>query len=82
MKVGKQTMDKVQQQMNIDEMEDIKDDIAEQLEKQDEIGNFFADEANKDKDDLADELEEMLAEEEMDSLAVGGDAIAAQAQPA
>ena len=78
MKLGKQTMDEVQKKINIDEMENIKDDIQDQLDQQEEIGKFFAEAANQDKDELMDELDEMLAEEEMAGIQVGDQHIASQ----
>ena len=47
MKAGKQAVEANQKQMNIDEMEDIKADIEEQMADAEEIGNFFADAANE-----------------------------------
>ena len=78
MKTGAKVMEKIQKDMNIDEMEKIKDDIQDHLDQQEEINEFFAENANKDKDELMDELEEMMAMEQMEDLDVGTDFIAAK----
>ena len=51
---------------------DLQDDIAEQLAQQDEIGNAFTEYAQQGKDELEDELNEMLAMDEMDQMALPG----------
>ena len=42
MKAGKQAVDANRQNLKIEEMEEIKDDIADQLADQEEITDFFA----------------------------------------
>ncbi len=78
MKDGSKAMQQIQEKMNIDEMDKIKDDIMDQLDRQEEINEFFAENAKKDRDELEAELEEMMAMEQMDELDVGSGAIAAK----
>ena len=68
MKAGKIAVEQNQKQMSIDEMEDIKADIEEQMADADEIGNFFAEAANENQDELMDELDQMLAEDAMNEM--------------
>jgi hypothetical protein len=70
MKVGKVTMDQLQAQTNADEIMDLQDDIADQLAQQDEIAGVFTEYAQAGKDELEDELNEMLAMDEMDDMAL------------
>ena len=72
MKTASKAMDQVQKKMNLDEMEDIKDNIIEQQDRFEEITDFFAESANKDKDELMNELDEMMAMDQMDDLNIGG----------
>ena len=83
MKEGKNVVDKIHSQVNVDEMADLQADLQEQMDKQGEVDDFFADIANDDKDELMDELEELAALDEMDDLAMPGvDSIAVKPQPA
>ena len=65
---------------------DLQDDIAEQLDKHNEVADTFAQVAQDGKDELEDELNEMMALEEMDAMAAPDTAVIApvpgQAQPA
>ena len=62
---------------------DLQDDIAEQLAQQDEIAGAFTEYAQAGKDELEDELNEMLAMDEMDEMAIPGmDVIEQPNQPA
>ena len=51
---------------------DLQDDIAEQLAQQEEIAGVFTDYAAQGKDELEDELNEMIAMDEMDDMALPG----------
>ena len=83
MKEGKNVVDKIQSQVNVDEMAELQADLQEQMDKQGEVDDFFADIANDDKDELMEELEELAAFDEMDDLAMPGvDSIAVKPQPA
>ena len=82
-KEGKNVVDKIQAQVNVDEMADLQADLQEQMDKQGEVDDFFADIANDDKDELMDELDELAALDEMDDMALPGvDSIAVKPQPA
>jgi hypothetical protein len=48
---------------------DLQDDIAEQLDKHNEVADTFAQVAQDGKDELEDELNEMLAMDEMEQMA-------------
>ena len=48
---------------------DLQDDIAEQLDKHNEVADTFAQVAQDGKDELETELEEMLAMDQMDAMA-------------
>ena len=72
MKEGKNVVDKIQAQVNVDEMADLQADLQEQMDKQGEVDDFFADIANDDKDELMDELNELEALDEMDDMALPG----------
>ena len=72
MKAGKETMDILQKQTNADEVMDLQDDIADQMAQQEEIAGVFTDYAQQGKDELEDELNEMLAMDEMDQMALPG----------
>ena len=83
MKEGKNVVDKIQAQVNVDEMADLQADLQEQMDKQGEVDDFFADIANDDKDELMDELDELAALDEMDDMALPGvESIAVKPQPA
>ena len=83
MKEGKNVVDKIQAQVNVDGMADLQADLQEQMDKQGEVDDFFADIANDDKDELMDELDELAALDEMDDMALPGvDSIAVKPQPA
>ena len=69
---GKNVVDKIQSQVNVDEMADLQADLQEQMDKQGEVDDFFADIANDDKDELMDELDELAALDDMDDLAMPG----------
>ena len=80
MKQGQAAMNQVQSKMNIDEIEDLKDDMAEQMEKQEEINDFFIGVANEGNDEIEDELADLMAENEAEEFAnieIGDGAIAA-----
>mmetsp|Transcript_2564 Transcript_2564/g.5940 ORF Transcript_2564/g.5940 Transcript_2564/m.5940 type:complete len:250 (-) Transcript_2564:229-978(-) len=66
MKAGRAAAQKIQQQVNIEDVEDLKDDIAEQLQTQNEIDDILATQLGDvaDDDELMAELEELDAEEE------------------
>ena len=51
---------------------DLQDDIADQMAQQEEIAGVFTDYAQQGKDELEDELNEMLAMDEMDQMALPG----------
>ncbi len=72
MKEGKNVVDKIQQQVNVDEMADLQADIQEQMDKQGEVDDFFADIALGDKDELMDELDELAALDDMDEIGAPG----------
>ena len=62
---------------------DLQDDIAEQLDQQNEIADTFAQVAQDGKDELEDELNEMLAMDAMEDMALPGtDVIKPAAQDA
>ena len=68
LKAGKQAVEANQKKMDIDEMEDIRDGIEDQMEEQERINEFFTEFAAEDQDELLDELEEMNAENALDEL--------------
>ena len=57
--------------MNIDEMQDIRDDIAEQVQDREEIQDYFADMAKEGNDELEGELDALVAEAAMDDIQIG-----------
>ena len=59
---------------------DLQDDIAEQLDKHNEVADTFAQVAQEGKDELENELEEMLAMDQMDAMAAPDTAIIAPAE--
>ena len=61
MKAGKQAVEANKKGLDIDELENIKDDIAEQMADAEEIQDFFANAAQEGQDELMDELDEILA---------------------
>ena len=61
MKLGRDALNQVQAKVSLDEIDDIKADIEEQVAVGDEIADYFADAAMADKDELGAELDEMLA---------------------
>ncbi len=42
LKAGKDAINQLQSEMNIDKMEDLQDEIKEQMDQQEEIGQFFS----------------------------------------
>ena len=56
MKLGQQTMAKVQEKVSIAEFEDLNDKIQENLEQHNELNDYFAEKAKEDQDELLDEL--------------------------
>ena len=85
LKTGTAAMDALNQQMNIEQMEDIQDKIQDQMAQQEEMTDFFVQNANADKDELEEELAAMIAEDEAEKFAeipVGLDSIKPDAQPA
>lgn len=86
MQDGKVMMEALQQKVDHDQIMDLQDDIAEQLDKHNEVADTFAQVAQDGKDELEDELNEMMALEEMDAMAAPDTAVIApvpgQAQPA
>ena len=76
-------------QMNVDDIADLKDELADQMAEIEERQEFFADAAKEGEDDLLNELDELEAlamEDEMNveisSAPITGMAQPAQAQPA
>ena len=69
MKMGQQAMNQVQAKMDIDAMEDLKDDMQEQMDKQEEINDFFVGVANEGNDEIEDELADLMAETEAEEFA-------------
>ena len=55
--------------MNIDEMEDLKDNMQEQMDQQEEINDFFVGVANEGNEEIEDELADLLAENEAEEMA-------------
>ena len=61
------------QQMQVDDIADMQDEIADQMAEIEERQNFFAEAAQDGKEDLMDELNELEAlalEDEMDEISV------------
>ena len=50
-------------------MQDLQDKMADQLEQQEEVNDFFADKAKEDQDELMDELNELTELDALDDLA-------------
>ena len=69
MQEGKVMMEAIQQKVDHDQIMDLQDDIAEQLDKHNEVADTFAQVAQDGKDELETELEEMLAMDQMDAMA-------------
>ena len=57
MKAGSQAVTANQQQMNIDELEDLHEDIAEQQANAAEVQEYFANIAGENHDEMMDELD-------------------------
>ena len=76
---GSKTVKQMNEQMNIEKFEDLKDAIEEQLADNEERADFFRQAAGADQDDdLLDELNELeaeMAEDEMD-IEIGAGSIA------
>ena len=87
---GKKAVDVIQKDLDIDDMQDLQDEIAEQVQAKEEIDNFFVKHAEDQMEGLGDELDELEAEMaalEMEAdapVAVGTITVPgqAQAQPA
>ena len=68
--------------MQVDDIADMQDEIADQMAEIEERQNFFAEAAQDGKEDLMDELNELEAlalEDEMDEIAVPTGGITAPA---
>uniref|UniRef100_A0A7S2WE77 Uncharacterized protein n=1 Tax=Mucochytrium quahogii TaxID=96639 RepID=A0A7S2WE77_9STRA len=66
MQAGKEAQAALQKQINIDDVEDLKDDLAEHMQMQDEINDILSTPLGglEDDDDLLAELDELDAESE------------------
>ena len=75
MKQGKTTMESLNAQMNVDDIADLKDDLADLEAENAERQEFFAGIAQENNDDLLgelDELEALAMEEEMEAIPDAG----------
>ena len=75
MKQGKQTMEGLNAQMNVDDIADLKDDLADLEAENAERQEFFAGIAQENNEDLLgelDELEALAMEEEMEAIPDAG----------
>ena len=72
MQGANKVLTQINAKVNMDQIDDLKDEMAENQAHADEIGDMFAEGVNEDKDELADELDAMMAEEAMDELAMPG----------
>ena len=90
LKVGKEAVEKMQEKLDVDEMMDLQDELAEQAEKKAELDQFFIKHAEEQTDGLMDELDAWEAEEaEKEMMGAGPVAVGSisvpgqqQAQPA
>ena len=60
-------------------MQDLQDKMADTLEQQEEVNEFFAEKAGEDKDELLDELNELTELDDlaaMEGLGIGDSSIA------
>ena len=65
--------------LDIDEIADLKDELADMQAENEERQNFFAEAANADQDELMDELDALEAEnieEEMEKMDIADDYVA------
>ena len=63
LKAGKDAINQLQSEMNIDKMEDLQDEIKEQMDQQEEIGQFFSNAVQEDADEINEELDALIAED-------------------
>ena len=76
MKAGKLAVDANREQIDIDEVQELQNDIADQMADADEIGDVFANAAQEGNEELEDELADMMGEMEAEEAAKGfGDVI-------
>ena len=61
MVAGKDAINAAKKNIDIDNLEDIRDEIADQMADQEEVTDFFKVAAEEGQDELMDELDEMLA---------------------
>ena len=61
-KQGNETLQKVQKDINIEDLEKIKDDLEDLKEKDKEVGEFFKDKVNEDEADCEEELNNLEKE--------------------
>ena len=79
MKSGATAMDQMNKQMNVDDIADLKDELADQMAEIEERQEFFAEAAQEDKEGLMEELDELEAlamEDEMNEVVVNNAPIA------
>ena len=72
-------MDQMNKQMNVDDIADLKDELADQMAEIEERQEFFAEAAQEDKEGLMEELDELEAlamEDEMNEVVVNNAPIA------
>jgi len=73
MKEGKNAMDQMNKEIDIDDIADLQDDLADQQAQIEERQNFFAEVADEGKEDLLaelDELEALAVEDELDDMQI------------
>lgn len=68
----KNAMKKIQGQINVDDVAELQDDIAEQMQVQDEVSELLGQSALDDEDELEDELNELMLEEDEQVVDVAG----------
>ena len=68
MKAAKNAVDANRKNLDIDEMDKIKDEIADQLADASEVNDYFADAAQEGLDEAYDELDDMLNEEALKEM--------------
>lgn len=69
LKKGNEAITAVGKEINIENFEDLREDLQEQQQNAEEIGNFFGDIAKDGEDELLEELEQLESENVDDQLA-------------
>ena len=70
MQGANKVLTQINAKVNMDKIDDLRDDMAENQAHADEVGEMFAEAVNDDKDELAAELDEMMATDMMGDMIV------------